>query len=294
MADGGPCRPGERRRPRSGARRTSRPPEALTNAVILTAFDSLGGAPCENAGVISPDPAPGTGTSPAPPRSPAATVTDAWLVIPLFNEATVIRGVIEQARQIFPLVVVVDDGSADDSARQAELAGAVVVRHPVNLGQGAALQTGFRYLLERTETVYAVTFDADGQHSAQDAADMVRAARQEDLAVVLGSRFLKGPSPVGWLKRLVLRTAAAVSSRTSGMRLTDAHNGLRVLRRDALERLDLRQNRMAHASEIVRQIGAMGLPWREFPVTITYTEYSKAKGQSLWNSVNILVDLLFS
>lgn len=250
--------------------------------------------------MISSDPAHDAGppapSLPSPPssHSPTGVVTDAWLIIPLFNEAAVVREVIEQARAVFPYVVVVDDGSRDDSAHQAELAGAVVVRHPVNLGQGAALQTGIAYVLERTRAAYAVTFDADGQHSVQDAANMVAAARQEDLAVVLGSRFLEGPSPVGWLKRLVLRTAAVVSSRTSGMRLTDAHNGLRVLRRDALARLDLKQNRMAHASEIIRQIGATGLPWREFPVTITYTEYSKAKGQSLWNSVNILVDLLFS
>ena len=221
-------------------------------------------------------------------------LTDAWLVIPLYNEAQVIRGVIEEARRTFPHVVVVDDGSQDGSAAQAEAAGALVVRHPINLGQGAALQTGISYVLERTDARYLITFDADGQHSAADAAAMVRAARDEDLAFVLGSRFLEGPSPVGWLKRLVLATAAVVASRTTGMRMTDAHNGLRMLRRDAAERLDLRQNRMAHASEITRQLGATGLPWREYPVHIEYTEYSKAKGQSLLNSVNILVDLIFS
>ena len=226
--------------------------------------------------------------------APVPRVTDTWLVIPLYDEATVVREVISQAREIFPYVVAVDDGSKDDSAREAAAAGAIVVRHPVNLGQGAALQTGFAYALEKTNADYIVTFDADGQHSATDAAAMVAAAREEGLAVVLGSRFLEGPSPVGWLKRLILRTAAAVSSRTSGMRLTDAHNGLRVIRRDVLAHLDLKQNRMAHASEIIRQIGATGLPWREFPVHIVYTDYSRSKGQSLWNSVNILVDLLFS
>lgn len=219
---------------------------------------------------------------------------DTWLVVPLYNEAQVVREVIEDARRTFPHVVVVDDGSRDDSAAQAEAAGAVVVRHPINLGQGAALQTGIRYVLERTDARYLITFDADGQHSAADAAAMVAAAREEDLAIVLGSRFLEGPSPVGRLKRLVLATAALVASRTTGMHLTDAHNGLRLLRRDAAEHLNLRQNRMAHASEIIRQLGATGLPWREFPVHIAYTEYSKAKGQSLLNSVNILVDLIFS
>ena len=219
---------------------------------------------------------------------------DTWLVVPLYNEAQVVREVIEDARRTFPHVVVVDDGSRDDSAAQAEAAGAVVVRHPINLGQGAALQTGIRYVLERTDARYLITFDADGQHSVADAVAMVAAARRENLAIVLGSRFLKGPSPVGRLKRLVLATAAVVASRTTGMHLTDAHNGLRLLRRDAAEQLNLRQNRMAHASEIIRQLGATGLPWREFPVHIAYTEYSKAKGQSLLNSVNILVDLIFS
>mgnify|MGYP000845740969 FL=1 len=226
--------------------------------------------------------------------APVPQITDTWLVIPLYNEATVVREVVSRAREIFPYIVAVDDGSKDDSAREAAAAGAIVVRHPINLGQGAALQTGFSYVLEQTNADYVVTFDADGQHSASDAAAMVAAAREEGLAVVLGSRFLEGPSPVGWLKRLILRTAAAVSSHTSGMRLTDAHNGLRVIRRDLLAQLDLRQNRMAHASEIIRQIGATRLPWREFPVHIVYTEYSRSKGQSLWNSVNILVDLLFS
>lgn len=205
-----------------------------------------------------------------------------------------VRSVIEDARRLLPNVVVVDDGSKDDSAAQAEAAGAVVVRHPLNLGQGAALQTGITYVLDRTDADYLVTFDADGQHAPSDVLAMLERAEDEDLAFVLGSRFLEGPAQVGWLKRLVLRTAAVASSRTSGMRLTDAHNGLRVLRRDAASQLDLHQNRMAHASEIVRQLGATALPWAEHPVHIAYTDYSRAKGQSLWNSVNILVDLLFS
>ena len=219
---------------------------------------------------------------------------DTWLVVPLYNEAQVVREVIEDARRTFPHIVVVDDGSRDDSAAQAEAAGAVVVRHPINLGQGAALQTGITYVLERTDARYLVTFDADGQHSPSDAAAMVERAEAEDLAIVLGSRFLDGKTDVGWLKRLVLRTVAVVSSRTSGMHLTDAHNGLRLIRRDAAQQLNLTQNRMAHASQIIRQLGATGLPWREHGVHIVYTDYSRAKGQSLWNSVNILVDLLFS
>ena len=224
----------------------------------------------------------------------ASLLADTWLVVPLYNEAPVVREVIAGARAVFPRIVVVDDGSTDGSGAEAAAAGAVVVRHPINLGQGAALQTGITYVLERTDARYLITFDADGQHSPADAAAMVERAEAEDLAIVLGSRFLDGSADVGRLKRLVLRTAALASSRTSGMHLTDAHNGLRLIRRDAAQRLNLTQNRMAHASQIIRQLGATGLPWREQGVHIVYTDYSRAKGQSLWNSVNILVDLLFS
>ncbi|MBD8063645.1 glycosyltransferase family 2 protein [Actinomycetaceae bacterium Sa1BUA1] len=220
-------------------------------------------------------------------------VTDAWLVVPLYQEAAVVGDVVRQARATFPHIVCVDDGSADESAERAREAGAVVVRHPVNLGQGAALQTGIDFVLSRTDARYLVTFDADGQHQVADAAEMVRRAREEDLAVVFGSRFLDGRTRPGLLKRIVLKLAVWVTNRSTGLRLTDAHNGLRVIRRDAAERVELRQDRMAHATEIVAQLGRTGLPWAEHPVHLLYTDYSRAKGQSLLNSVNILVDLVF-
>lgn len=217
---------------------------------------------------------------------------DAWLVIPLYNEAQVIGEVLRAARERFPHVVCVDDASSDDSATQARAAGAVVVQHPFNLGQGAALQTGLRYVLEATDAAYLVTFDADGQHRPGDAAEMVQRARDEDLAVVFGSRFLDDRTKPGRLKRIVLKVAVWLTNQQTGMKLTDAHNGLRVIRRDAADRLDLRQNRMAHATEIVLQLGRAKLPWAEHPVHVLYTDYSKAKGQSLMNSVNILVDTI--
>ena len=217
---------------------------------------------------------------------------DAWLVIPLFDEATVIEQVVRDAREVFPHVVCVDDASRDDSAARAEAAGAVVVHHPFNLGQGAALQTGMRYALEATDASYLVTFDADGQHQVADAAAMVRRAKEEDLAIVFGSRFLDDRTRPGLLKKIVLKAAVWLTNQQTGLRLTDAHNGLRVIRRDAASAIDLRQNRMAHATEIVLQLGRTGLPWAEHPVHVLYTDYSRKKGQSLINSVNILVDTL--
>lgn len=219
-------------------------------------------------------------------------IEDAWLVIPLYDEAAVLRSVLEEAMAVFPHVVCVDDASSDGSGEIARAAGAVVVRHPVNLGQGAALQTGICHVLRATDAAYLVTFDADGQHRVQDAAEMVERARAEDLAVVFGSRFLDSRTRPGLLKKMLLKSAVWLTNQQTGMKLTDAHNGLRVIRRDAATRLDLQQNRMAHATEIVLQLGRTGLPWAEHPVHVLYTDYSKAKGQSMANSVNILIDTI--
>jgi glycosyltransferase involved in cell wall biosynthesis len=222
---------------------------------------------------------------------------DVWLVVPLYNEAAVIADVVHEALQTFPNIVCVDDGSHDDSARLAAVAGAHVVQHPVNLGQGAALQTGIEYALYDPTMSYVVTFDADGQHQVQDVLDLLERIRRDDLHVVFGSRFLDDRSEASALKRLVLKTAVFYTNLTTGTKLTDAHNGMRVLSRTVAERLNITQNGMAHASEIVAQIGAMrvdGAPVRyaEAPVHVLYTDYSRAKGQSLWNSVNILVELI--
>ena len=217
---------------------------------------------------------------------------DSWLVVPLYNEATVIGQVIEDAKGTFTNIVCVDDGSSDGSAAIARQHGARVIEHPFNLGQGAALQTGMEFVRRQTNARYIVTFDADGQHSVADAAAMVDRASAEDLAIIFVSRLLDDATQVGWSKKLVLKTAAAVTKQRTGLDLTDAHNGLRLLRRDALQQVVLRQDGMAHASEIVSQLACTGLPWAEMPVHIAYTDYSKAKGQSLLNSVNILVDLV--
>ncbi|UBH04856.1 glycosyl transferase [Leucobacter sp. Psy1] len=228
--------------------------------------------------------------------SPASLATgsghpDTWVVIPLYNEATVIGDVVRELAPVFGNVVCIDDGSRDGSGTIARAAGAHIVSHPINLGQGAALQTGFEYALERGAE-YVVTFDADGQHRVVDALAMLRRARDEDLAIVFGSRFLDDRTKPGILKKIVLKTAVWVTNITTRTKLTDAHNGLRVIRRDALSRIKLKQDRMAHGTEIVVRLGRTGLPYAEEPVEVIYTDYSKAKGQSLLNSVNILIDLL--
>jgi polyprenyl-phospho-N-acetylgalactosaminyl synthase len=175
----------------------------------------------------------------------------------------------------------------------ATLAGAVVVRHPINLGQGAALRTGLDYALTDPQAQYFVTFDSDGQHRVVDALQMVARLEDEDLDVVIGSRFLDTRTKPGLVKRMVLKAAVTFERLSTGMKLTDAHNGLRALNRRAAMMIAIRQNRMAHASEIVAEISRHELVYAEHPVQVIYSDYSRSKGQSIWNSINILNDLLF-
>lgn len=217
---------------------------------------------------------------------------EAWVLIPLYNEEKVIREVVSELLQSFSHVLCVDDGSSDDSARVASEAGARVLRHPINLGQGAALQTGFSYLLSRSTATHVITFDGDGQHRLVDALEMLDLARRKRLSVVFGSRFLDKRTKPGFRKRAILKVAVILTRTITGLRLTDAHNGLRVLSREALGHIRLQQNGMSHATEIVHQLALAKLSWVEYPVEIRYTEYSRSKGQSLWNSVNILIDLM--
>ncbi|MCW2716024.1 MAG: glycosyl transferase family 2 [Frankiales bacterium] len=215
------------------------------------------------------------------------------IVIPAYNEAGVLTQVLEQVLEEFPFVVCVDDGSSDDTAARVAQTKAWLVQHPINLGQGAALQTGISYgLLDPTIRSF-VTFDADGQHQVADVRRMLDRLDRGDVDIVFGSRFLDERTSMSRLKRLVLKLAVAYTNRTSGVQLSDAHNGLRVFDRRVAEALDIRQNGMAHASEIVSTVAQRGFRYAEEPVHVLYTEYSRSKGQSVLNSVNIVFDLVF-
>lgn len=219
------------------------------------------------------------------------TINTTWVIIPMFNEGAVIHRVAREVLMAFPNLVVVDDGSTDDALEQSARAGATVLRHPINLGQGAALQTGIKYALQRGAD-YIVTFDADGQHQVKDAVAMLDMLQKENFDVVLGSRFIGTTIGMSYGRRLLLKAAIIYTKITTGLNLTDAHNGLRVFSRTAAMNINIRQNRMAHASEILEQISAKKMRYVEYGNTIRYTDYSKLKGQKPSNAINIIVDLM--
>lgn len=214
-----------------------------------------------------------------------------FVVVPSYNEAEVIGDVLDELRRTAATIVVVDDCSTDATATIARAAGATVLRHPVNRGQGAALQTGIRYaLLGGAEIV--VTFDSDGQHDAADLAALVAPIRAGRAEFVLGSRFLEPRSVIPPARRLLLKLAVVFTRVTSGLRVTDAHNGLRAMSRRAAASIDIKLDRMAHASELMDQIRRGGLPYAEVAVSVRYTPYARRKGQRGLHALRVAFDYL--
>lgn len=228
------------------------------------------------------------------PELSMSTVPEVCVIVPTFNEEAVIAQVLAKLVQSPYRIVVVDDGSSDKTMQQIAHLPVRVVRHRCNLGQGAALQTGIDYALCWEGTKFLVTFDADGQHDVADIPRLLAPLQHGSYDVVLGSRFLRASDAVTLTpgKRLVLRGAVLFTKLTTGLQITDTHNGLRAFTASAAARIHITHNRMAHASEILAQIAQLRLRYCEIPVTITYTTYSLHKGQKLLDSINVLWDLL--
>jgi glycosyltransferase involved in cell wall biosynthesis len=210
------------------------------------------------------------------------------VVVPAYNEGEAVGKVVAELVAVYPNVVVVDDGSTDDTARVAAAAGAVVLRQVINRGQGAAIQTGIDFALAHG-AAYVVTFDSDGQHCVEDIAALVAPIQRSDWDISLGSRFLGGCEDIPATRRVLLKAGVLFTRIVSRVRISDTHNGLRAFSRRAAQRIEITLDRMAHASELIDQIRECGLPYGEVPVRIRYTDYSTAKGQRSAGAIKILI-----
>ncbi|MDZ4797171.1 MAG: glycosyltransferase family 2 protein [Bryobacteraceae bacterium] len=215
-----------------------------------------------------------------------------FVVIAAYNESRAIAPVVARVRAKYPHVVVVDDGSTDATTECLQSSGAHLLRHRINRGQGAALQTGIRFALMQGADVI-VTFDADGQHDEADIDVMAAPILRGECDVTLGSRFLGSVGNMPFTRRIVLKLAVAFTRVISNIRVTDAHNGFRAFSRDAAAGLRITMDRMAHASEILDEIRRNNWRFQEIPVRISYSAYSLAKGQSSWNALRIGSEMLF-
>ncbi len=217
-----------------------------------------------------------------------------FIIVPAFNESSVIKQVLEELCQLHYNVVIVDDGSDDPLKEQLRGLPVQVLRHEVNLGQGAALQTGIEYALLKNAT-HIITFDADGQHQVSDIAALLQPLMNNEADITLGSRFIEGSThnmPAG--RKMIVQAGRWINYLLTGLLLTDAHNGLRAMNRKAASVILITENRMAHATQLLTEIKKHRLKYIEIPVNILYSTYSKKKGQTAWSSFRIFFDLLLN
>ncbi len=225
--------------------------------------------------------------------SPECVQSRLFVVIPAYNEGRVLASTIRSLLPYGYSIVVVDDGSSDGAADILQDLTVHYLRHPVNLGQGAALQTGMDYALAQGAE-YIVHFDADGQHPAEGIPSLIEPILRGECDIAVGSRFLD-PENVKLIprgRRILLRGAVVISGILTNLWLSDAHNGFRALSHAAAKKIRLHENGFAHATEFLDEVRRAGLRLREVPVAILYSDYSQAKGQPASNSVNILIDVL--
>lgn len=217
-----------------------------------------------------------------------------YIVIPVYNERESIKHVVDSLLLHQYSVIVVDDGSTDRSIEIIQTLPVYYLQHAVNLGQGAAIQTGISFaLLNQAE--YIVTFDADGQHVVADIETLLTPLLNKEADIVFGSRFIAGSfTNISFGRKVALNIARLINYLFTGLLLSDAHNGLRAMNKTAAAIIRIREQGMAHASELLLEVKRNKLRFCEAPVSILYTDYSKKKGQPAINGFKIFFDLLFN
>jgi len=217
-----------------------------------------------------------------------------YITIPMYNDEKMILKVIKSLNDNgYNNIVIVDDGSRDNGYDVVKKnTNVIVTKHIINRGQGAALQTGMEIAIDKGAK-YIVNFDSDGQHDVKDLDHMLETLIEGKYDIVLGSRFLQ-QNDIPLKKRLLLKGGIIFTYLLSNIKLTDVHNGLRVMTSETAKKLNIQHDRMEHASEILDKIKVLNLKYKEVPVTIHYTEYSMSKGQSILNSINIAWKLISS
>lgn len=219
------------------------------------------------------------------------------LMLPAYNEGTVIAEVIREIKAVIECpIIVIDDGSSDDTAMQARHAGARVISHPINRGAGAACMTGI-CLARQEGWSHLVFMDADGQHDPKDILSLVQAQQEQALDLVIGSRFMQKNKAIPLLRRFFNLLANILTNSFSNDRYSDTQSGFRLLNQNAIKHLELVQDDFSYCSEMIIQAERAKIRVGECPVNVRYTDYSIRKGQDfqvgLFTAFHFLWTLIF-
>lgn len=215
-----------------------------------------------------------------------------FIVIPAKNEAPRLGQVLEKLRaRAYHNIIVVNDGSTDETHRVAESYGVTVLKHLVNLGPGAATQTGIEYALEQGAD-YILTLDADGQHYPEDIEPMLEAINDTGVDIVIGSRFLDPRNPVPRNRRLFNKIANILTAFLTGVHVSDSQSGMKVFRAEFARNLDFKFNGFEFCTELFRIVYQQKAKLLEVPIKVKYTQETMEKGQSLGNGFVMVLRLV--
>lgn len=216
------------------------------------------------------------------------------VVIPAYNEATVIGEVVKSAREVFLKskkaydidIVVVNDGSKDETANEAKKGGAIVINHILNSGAGSATLTGLAYARQHNYDI-AATMDADGQHAPDDVLEGIKSIDQGNADLLIGSRLIdsRGMSKI---KVMGNKGLSLFTYLLFGINVTDSQSGLRIFSKRAIDGLQWKSTGYEFCSEMIWRAKQARMNVSEYPIKAIYTDYSKAKGQNNWNAINIV------
>ncbi len=218
-----------------------------------------------------------------------------WIVLPAYNEETVIKDVIREIQAAgYRNIIVVDDGSHDQTFEKAKEMDVIALRHPINRGKGAATKTG----IEAAKLLGAgiiVTMDSDGQHNPADIARLIEPIQKNHCDVVLGTR-LKNPKGMPWYKIIANHIGNAITWYFYGLYVSDSQSGFRAYSRHASELINTKTDRYEYDSEVIREIYLYKLKYREVPIEVRYTEYSmgKVQKQGFINGLKTFYKIIFN
>ena len=219
------------------------------------------------------------------------------VIVPAYNEEPVIAKVIKSASTIFSQdkdfnidIVVINDGSKDDTAKKAASTKVKVINHILNTGAGGATLTGLTYARQQGYNI-AATMDADGQHDPKDVLEGIHRAYAKKIDLMIGSRLIDS-SGMSKTKVLGNKGLSLITRLLFNVDVTDSQSGLRIYSRHAIENLDWRNNGYEFCSEMIWRANQAKMTIAEYPIKAIYTDYSKSKGQNNWNAINIIKRLL--
>lgn len=211
-------------------------------------------------------------------------------VIPAYNEESRVGNVVEEARKYVETVIVVDDGSSDNTVRVAKEAGALVLQHIENCGAGAATMTGIDAARE-LQADAVVTLDADEQHSPDDIPALIEPIKADRVDIAFANRFGRR-NRIPNIRRLANWCGNVITFAATGKWVADSQCGFKVFGPKALEQIELRMSGYEFCTEIVRECAQHKWRVAEVPAKVLYSEYTLAKGQSFANGIKTALRIL--